>query len=56
MLLRMPAELDAEHLSLSYQMEVLYSQAVAVSQSIRRGQLTVEMDRPRKVLILKYWV
>jgi mediator of RNA polymerase II transcription subunit 14 len=45
-----------EHLSLSYQLEVLYSQALALAGGRRRGQLMVEIDRTKKVLRLKYWM
>ncbi|EIW73135.1 hypothetical protein TREMEDRAFT_37169 [Tremella mesenterica DSM 1558] len=44
-----------QHLSLSYQMEVLFMQAMALSQGKRRGHLLVEIDRPRKELRLRYW-
>ncbi|RSH89438.1 mediator complex subunit [Saitozyma podzolica] len=45
-----------QHLSLSYQLEVLYSQALALAGGRRRGQLMVEIDRTKKVLRLKYWI
>jgi len=45
-----------EHLSLSYQVEVLYNQAIALSQGKWRGQLLIEMDRAKKVLQVKYWM
>jgi mediator of RNA polymerase II transcription subunit 14 len=45
-----------EHLSLSYQLEVLCSQAVALSQGRWRGNLMIDMDRQKKQLRIKYWV
>jgi mediator of RNA polymerase II transcription subunit 14 len=45
-----------EHLSLSYQLELLFSQAMALSQERWRGQLAVEIDRSAKVLRARYWV
>lgn len=46
----------AEYLSLSYQLETLLSQALALANGRWRGQLIVEMDRSQKVLRLKYWM
>ncbi|KAK8844610.1 hypothetical protein IAR55_006457 [Kwoniella newhampshirensis] len=45
-----------QHLSLSYQLETLFSQAVTLSQGEWRGQLIVEMDRTAKTLRIKYWI
>lgn len=45
-----------EHLSLSYRLEVLFTQAIALSQGKWRGQLIPEMDREDKTLRLKYWL
>ncbi|KAL0240364.1 hypothetical protein I308_106615 [Cryptococcus tetragattii IND107] len=45
-----------QHLSLSYQLEVLFTQAIALSQGKWRGQLIPEMDRENKTLRLKYWL
>ena len=47
---------SSEHLSLSYQLEVLFSQAMALSQGLWRGQLLVDIDRTRKVVRVKYWM
>ncbi|KAK4683698.1 mediator of RNA polymerase II transcription subunit 14, partial [Tremellales sp. Uapishka_1] len=44
-----------QHLSLSYQLETLYVQAMALTQGRWKGHLVVEMDRPNKVLRVKYW-
>ncbi|WWD22838.1 hypothetical protein CI109_107332 [Kwoniella shandongensis] len=45
-----------QHLSLSYQLETLFSQAATLSQGKWRGQLIVEMDRTAKTLRIKYWI
>ncbi|OCF33140.1 hypothetical protein I316_05185 [Kwoniella heveanensis BCC8398] len=45
-----------QHLSLSYQLEILFSQAMALSQGRWRGQLAVEIDRANSVLRVKYWI
>lgn len=45
-----------QHLSLSYQLELLYSQALVLAQQAYRNQLIVEIDRAKKELTLKYWV
>lgn len=45
-----------EHLSLSYQLEVLFTQAMALSREKWRNQLAVEVDRAKKSLTLKYWM
>ncbi|OXG84460.1 hypothetical protein C349_02506 [Cryptococcus neoformans var. grubii Br795] len=45
-----------QHLSLSYQLEVLFTQAVVLSRGKWRGQLIPEMDRENKTLRLKYWL
>ncbi|ODO09076.1 hypothetical protein I350_02675 [Cryptococcus amylolentus CBS 6273] len=45
-----------EHLSLNYQLETLYSQAVDLSQGRWRGQLLPEIDRIAKTLRLRYWI
>lgn len=45
-----------QHLSLSYQLEVLFSQALTLSQQAYRNQLLVEIDRSKKELTLKYWI
>ncbi|CAK9786479.1 hypothetical protein CC85DRAFT_270293 [Cutaneotrichosporon oleaginosum] len=45
-----------QHLSLAYQLEVLYSQALAMTQGRWRGQLQVEIDRTKKELRLRYWI
>ncbi|EKD02252.1 hypothetical protein A1Q2_03399 [Trichosporon asahii var. asahii CBS 8904] len=45
-----------QHLSLSYQLEVLFSQALTLSQQTYRNQLIVDIDRTKKELTLKYWV
>ncbi|WVQ93944.1 hypothetical protein IAU59_001022 [Kwoniella sp. CBS 9459] len=45
-----------QHLSLSYQLEILFSQAMALSQGKWRSQLSVEIDRPKNVLRVKYWI
>ncbi|WVQ85214.1 hypothetical protein IAT38_007379 [Cryptococcus sp. DSM 104549] len=45
-----------QHLSLSYQLEVLFAQAVALSQGKWRGQLIPHMDREAKTLRLQYWI
>lgn len=46
----------AEYLSLSYQLETLLAQSLALANGKWRGQLLVEMDRAKKILRLKYWV
>lgn len=48
--------LTSEHLSLAYQLEVLYSQALTMAQGRWRGQLQVEIDRGKKELRLRYWM
>ncbi|WVR03276.1 hypothetical protein IAU60_000267 [Kwoniella sp. DSM 27419] len=45
-----------QHLSLSYQLELLFQQAMALSQGKWRGQLLVEIDRTTKTLKVKYWL
>ncbi|WVF66324.1 hypothetical protein IAT40_001064 [Kwoniella sp. CBS 6097] len=45
-----------QHLSLSYQLEVLFSQAMALSQGRWRGQMAVEINRADNVLRVKYWI
>ncbi|ORY27374.1 hypothetical protein BCR39DRAFT_589263 [Naematelia encephala] len=45
-----------QQLSLSYQLEMLFSEALALSQGRWRGQLLVQMDRDKKELKLKYWI
>ncbi|OCF71301.1 hypothetical protein I204_07928 [Kwoniella mangroviensis CBS 8886] len=45
-----------QHLSLSYQLEILFSQAMTLSQGKWRNQLRVEIDRENKTLKVKYWV
>ncbi|BEI89208.1 uncharacterized protein CcaverHIS019_0205700 [Cutaneotrichosporon cavernicola] len=45
-----------QHLSLAYQLEALYSQALAMTQGRWRGQLQVEIDRTKKELRLRYWI
>lgn len=45
-----------EHLSLSYQLEVLCTQAVLLSREKWRNQLAVEMNRTTKTLSLRYWM
>nr|XP_019048596.1 hypothetical protein I302_02368 [Kwoniella bestiolae CBS 10118]OCF27526.1 hypothetical protein I302_02368 [Kwoniella bestiolae CBS 10118] len=45
-----------QHLSLSYQLEILFSQAMALSQGKWRNQLRVEIDRENKTLKVKYWI
>lgn len=44
------------HLSLSYQLEVLFTQALTLSQQTYRNQLLVDIDRTKKELQLRYWV
>lgn len=44
-----------QHLSLTYQLEVLFTQAVTLSQSRWRGNLLVDIDRSKKNLRLRYW-
>lgn len=44
-----------QHLSLTYQLEVLFSQAVALIQSRWRGNLLVDVDRVKKELRIRYW-
>ena len=46
----------SEHLSLTYQLEVLFQQAMSLSREKWRNHLLVEIDRPKKKLVLKYWV
>ncbi len=43
-------------MSLAYQLEVLYSQALTMTQGRWRGQLQVEIDRTKKELRLRYWM
>lgn len=45
-----------QHLSLSYQLEVLFSQALVLGQGRWRGQLLVDVDRTKKELRLRYWI
>ncbi|WWC85678.1 uncharacterized protein L201_000544 [Kwoniella dendrophila CBS 6074] len=45
-----------QHLSLSYQLEILFTQAMALSHGKWRNQLRVEIDRESKTLRLKYWI
>ncbi|KAI9633134.1 mediator complex subunit MED14-domain-containing protein [Dioszegia hungarica] len=45
-----------QHLSLTYQLEVLHTQAMVLANGKWRGQLAVEMDRGKKVLTLRYWL
>nr|XP_019014394.1 uncharacterized protein I206_00476 [Kwoniella pini CBS 10737]OCF53175.1 hypothetical protein I206_00476 [Kwoniella pini CBS 10737] len=45
-----------QHLSLSYQLEILFTQAMALSQGKWRNQLRVEIDRDTKTLKVKYWI
>jgi mediator of RNA polymerase II transcription subunit 14 len=45
-----------EHLSLTYQLEVLFQQAMSLSREKWRNHLMVEIDRPKKKLVLKYWM
>jgi mediator of RNA polymerase II transcription subunit 14 len=45
-----------QHLSLTYQLEVLFTQAVALSQSRWRGNLMADVDRMKKELRLRYWM
>ncbi|TXT06056.1 hypothetical protein VHUM_03529 [Vanrija humicola] len=44
-----------QHLSLAYQLEVLFSQAMVLSQGRWRGQLLVDTDRAKKELRVRYW-
>ncbi|KAL1409660.1 mediator complex subunit [Vanrija albida] len=44
-----------QHLSLAYQLEVLFSQAMILSQGRWRGQLLVDTDRAKKELRVRYW-
>ena len=58
---KLPQRLDhqanmSEHLSLSYQLEVLFQQAMNLSREKWRNHLMVEIDRPKKKLVLKYWM
>jgi len=46
----------SEHLSLTYQLEVLFQQAMNLSREKWRNHLMVEIDRPKKKLVLKYWM
>lgn len=46
---------ETEHLSLTYQLEVLFAQAMALSREKWRGNLLVEIDRKNKRLTFKYW-
>ena len=48
-------ELTLEHLSLSYQLETLFSQAFEISGGKWRNHLLVEMDRQAEVLKARYW-
>nr|XP_018266491.1 uncharacterized protein I303_00466 [Kwoniella dejecticola CBS 10117]OBR88649.1 hypothetical protein I303_00466 [Kwoniella dejecticola CBS 10117] len=45
-----------QHLSLSYQLEILFTQAMSLSVGKWRNQLRVEIDRETKTLKVKYWI
>nr|ODN88985.1 hypothetical protein L203_02391 [Cryptococcus depauperatus CBS 7841] len=45
-----------QHLSLSYQLETLFSQAIVLAQGKWRTQLIPELDREKKTLRIKYWL
>lgn len=45
-----------EHLSLTYQLEVLFQQAMTLSRERWRNHLLIEIDRPKKTLVIKYWM
>lgn len=49
------ADMYAEHLSLTYQLEILYGQAMQLALGRWRGSLAVEMDKKERQLILRYW-
>ena len=49
------ADMYAEQLSLTSQLEILYGQAMQLALGRWRGSLAVEMDKKERHLILRYW-